>query len=179
MKKQRLHNVKTEPIAEQRIGVQRMSKATHTSPWRGKDGTFVPRRKIVDQFIDFRGYCEELECGHILLRGKGDCEKRHCAPCAETGTGGEVPALHDIRCGCRRCEPERYGKRELAHQRFEIDEICADCGLSHIPKNRQRLIAKMKEVGATPTEIQAEYSCFYPGQRMLYRDLAAIKGVKP
>lgn len=62
---------------------------------------------------------------------------------------------------------------------------CIDCGLSHTPKNRQRLIARMVEVGATPTEIQAEYSCFYPsgrrggGERRLYRDLAAIKGVKP
>ena len=109
-----------------------MSKTIHTSPWRGKDGTFVPRRKIVDQFIDFRGYCEELECGHILLRGEGEYRKRHChcMPCSESGTGGEVPALHDVRCGCRNCAPGRYAKRELVRSviRTARENCGRDCG---------------------------------------------------
>lgn len=61
-------------------------------------------RKVVDRFIDWRGAVQELECGHILKSLEKDGRKtRHCYACQETGKGGEVVALHDIRCGCYRC----------------------------------------------------------------------------
>lgn len=80
----------------------------------GPSGTFrcncravlAPLRALVDQFEDWRGKMQELECGHIirgrgcLPMGVGFCR---CDACLETGTGGEVVALHDIRCGCYRC----------------------------------------------------------------------------
>ena len=59
--------------------------------------------------------------------------------------------------------------------------ICSDCGLSHAPENRRRLIARMRDVGATVAEIKTEFSCFYglghrtAGERRLYRDLMAIR----
>lgn len=61
----------------------------------------VPLRRVVDRFEDWRGKQEELECGHILQ--KSSRAARRCVPCLKTGKGGEVVALHDIRCGCYRC----------------------------------------------------------------------------
>lgn len=64
-------------------------------------------RRVVDCFSDWRGPMQELECGHFVKgRGSLPCFTTgglHCTQCAETGTGGEVVALHDIRCGCYRC----------------------------------------------------------------------------
>lgn len=55
--------------------------------------------------------------------------------------------------------------------------ICLECGHSHAPPNRRRLIRPMADQG-TP-EIRAAWPCFYPpgvvAERRLFRDLAAIR----
>lgn len=56
--------------------------------------------------------------------------------------------------------------------------ICLECGRSHAPENRQRLIAPMQHLPRE--EIREAWPCFYPdgseavGQR-LRRDLEAIR----
>lgn len=62
-----------------------------------------PERIVVDRFTDWRGSMDELECGHFVLAQFNFLTRHRCRQCAETGTGGEVVALHDIRCGCYRC----------------------------------------------------------------------------
>ena len=63
------------------------------------------------------------------------------------------------------------------------EDVCILCGLSHKPKDRQALIAKM--LPAEPKEIVEAYPCFYgedgsyeknsAGYRKLFRDLADLK----
>lgn len=61
-------------------------------------------------------------------------------------------------------------------------EICTQCGYSHLPKNRRRLITRMVIQGVKTRTIKLAWSCFYPhrrkndaSDRRLWRDIAAIK----
>lgn len=62
-------------------------------------------------------------------------------------------------------------------------EICSQCGHSHAPENRRRLIKPMRD--AEPIDIADAWPCFYAYEgkwgessaaRLLYRDLAALNG---
>jgi hypothetical protein len=66
-------------------------------------------------------------------------------------------------------------------------DICVDCGYSHQPEDRQRIVARMK--GADPMDIAEAWPCFYgprdhehdlewrhtAGYRSLMRDLACLR----
>lgn len=56
--------------------------------------------------------------------------------------------------------------------------ICPDCGYSHAPEERQRLIARMVRDGLTAPEIAEAWPCFYPDVRTAYRDAKAVRPPK-
>lgn len=60
-------------------------------------------RLVVERFRDWRGRLVRLSCGHIIRDVPEWTEHRLCEGCRLTGRGGEVPELHDIRCGCGPC----------------------------------------------------------------------------
>jgi hypothetical protein len=57
--------------------------------------------------------------------------------------------------------------------------ICLDCGRSHQPNTRRNAIRLSALSGVEPRDIMDEWPCWYPrtnaGERMLYRDIEAIK----
>lgn len=60
--------------------------------------------------------------------------------------------------------------------------ICVECGHSHKPENRARLIRRAVLGGASHEDIAAEWSCFYAGwapnnaaDRRIYRDKELVK----
>lgn len=77
---------------------------------------------------------------------------------------------------------ERLHREILAELATEaaMPEICGDCGNSHEPEERQRLIRRMVLDGATAGEVVEEWSCFYAGgsgYERACRDAKAIRGM--
>lgn len=75
-------------------------------------------------------------------------------------------------------------RRELEDELSAYDglaQVCVECGYSHAPEDRQRLVARMASL--PPTDIMEAWPCFYrddqvwrgAGYQRLMRDLAAIR----
>ena len=65
---------------------------------------------------------------------------------------------------------------------LKVEEICTQCGMSHAPANRQRLITRMYLEGLPSDQIKKAWPCFYSfdytdeaAERRFYRDIEAIK----
>ena len=73
-------------------------------------------------------------------------------------------------------------KKELDRKLKAMDGICPDCGYSHEPANRQRLIKRMVLEGFEARPIKLRWPCFYPhiktndaADRKVHRDINAVK----
>lgn len=74
----------------------------------------------------------------------------------------------------------RYRKRQkLLAQEVDTAAACS-CGLSHSPESRLSILRRAE--GLSPPEIHDAWPCIWPavtaGERMLYRDLAEVRGRK-
>ena len=54
--------------------------------------------------------------------------------------------------------------------------LCEECGLPHTQARRLRVLRRCAEM--EPAEIRDGYPHLWPNERLLYRDLAKLRGAK-